>query len=138
MKQDLYLMIHICETWDNIALWQLVWVPSHIRIFCSYHIIIRTHKPRLKDKCLGNWIKVHIHSQSPFIQGWQITNWVLFSVRLALMKVASLFYYSAYFCYYSWALLYFLMLFIDPTVLFQLTFTFIYNTFSNKFLVSAK
>ena len=51
---------------------------------------------------------------------------------------ASLLCYSTYFCYYSWASLHFLILFMGPTVLFQLTFTFIYNTFSNKFLVSAK
>ena len=32
----------------------------------------------------------------------------------------------------------FLLLFMGLTVLFQLTFTFIYSTFSNKFSVSAK
>ena len=32
----------------------------------------------------------------------------------------------------------FLILFMGHTVLFQLTFTFIYNTSSNKFLVSTK
>ena len=32
----------------------------------------------------------------------------------------------------------FLLLFMDLTVLFQLTFTFIYNTFNKKFSVSAK
>ena len=37
----------------------------------------------------------------------------------------SLFYYSDYFCYYSWALLHFLILFMSLTILFQLTFTFI-------------
>ena len=41
---------------------------------------------------------------------------------------ASLFYYSAYFCYYSWVSLYFLVLFMGSTVLFQLIFTFIYST----------
>ena len=60
------------------------------------------------------------------------------SVRLALMKVTSLFYYSVYFFNYLWALLYYLILFICPIALFQLTFTFIYSTFSKKFLVSAK
>ena len=34
--------------------------------------------------------------------------------------------------------LYFLVLFIDFTVLFQLTFTFIYSIFSKKFVVSVK
>ena len=32
----------------------------------------------------------------------------------------------------------FLVLFMGLAVLFQLTFIFIYNTFSNKFLISAK
>ena len=31
---------------------------------------------------------------------------------------ANLFYYSAYFCYYSWVSLHFLVLFIGPTALF--------------------
>ena len=45
---------------------------------------------------------------------------------------------SAYFYYYSWAPLQFLLLFMSLTVLFQLTFTFIYITFDNKFSVLAK
>ena len=60
------------------------------------------------------------------------------SVRLVKIIFANLFYYSAYFCYYSWVSLHFLVLFIGPTILFQLTFTFIYNTYSKKFSVSAK
>ena len=51
---------------------------------------------------------------------------------------ASLFYYLVYFCYYSWVSLHFLVLFISLNVLFQLTFTFIYSTFSKKFSVSVK
>ena len=46
---------------------------------------------------------------------------------------ANLFYYSAYFSYYLWVSLHFLVLFIGLTVLFQLTFIFMYNTFSKKF-----
>ena len=49
-----------------------------------------------------------------------------------------LFYYLAYFCYYLWVLLYFLVLFMGPIVLFQLTFTFIYNTFSKKISIVIK
>ena len=49
-----------------------------------------------------------------------------------------LFYYSDYFCYYLWVSLHFLILFRGLIVLFQLTFTFIYSTFSNKFSVSAE
>ena len=44
------------------------------------------------------------------------------SVCLAKIIFANLFYYSVYFCYYSWALLYFLILFMGLTILFQLTF----------------
>ena len=62
----------------------------------------------------------------------------LLSVRLALIIFARLFYYSAYFYYYSWVSLHFLVLFMGLTVLFQLTFTFIYSTFSKKFSVSVK
>ena len=51
---------------------------------------------------------------------------------------ANLFYYSAYFYYYLWVLLHFLILFMGLTILFQLTFTFIYNTFNKKFSVSTK
>ena len=48
-------------------------------------------------------------------------------VRLDSLFFANLFYYSAYFCYYSWASLHFSILFIGPIVLFQLIFTFIYS-----------
>ena len=67
--------------------------------------------------------------------------WCVFgklSMRLGSNEKLKLFHQSAYFCYYSWAPLHFLVLFIGPIVLFQLTFTFIYSTFSNKFSVSAK
>ena len=50
----------------------------------------------------------------------------------------NLFYYSACFCYYSWVSLYFLVLFMGSTILFQLTFTFIYSTFNKKFSVLTK
>ena len=53
-----------------------------------------------------------------------------FSVFLAKIIFANLFYYLAHFFYYSWLSLHFLLLFINLTVLFQLIFTFIYNTFS--------
>ena len=59
-------------------------------------------------------------------------------VYLVKIIFANLFYYSAYFCYYLWVLLQFLILFIGLIVLFRLTFTFIYSIFSKKFSVSAK
>ena len=63
---------------------------------------------------------------------------VIFNVCLAKIIFANLFYYSAYFYYHLWASLHFFILFIGPTVLFQLIFTFIYSTFSKKFSVSIK
>ena len=50
----------------------------------------------------------------------------------------SLVYYLAYFCYYSQASLHFLVLFMDLTILFWLTFTFIYSIFNKKFSVLTK
>ena len=63
---------------------------------------------------------------------------MVLSLRLDANYKWKLFHYSAYFCYYSWVPLHFLVLFMSLTVLFQLTFTFIYSTFSNKFSVSTK
>ena len=60
------------------------------------------------------------------------------SICLAKIIFANLFYYSVYFYYYSWIPLHFFVLFMGLIVLFQLTFTFIYSTFSKKFSVSAK
>ena len=62
----------------------------------------------------------------------------IISVRLAKIIFANLFYYLTYFCYYSYISLYFLVLFISFTVLFQLTFTFIYSTFNKKISISVK
>ena len=61
---------------------------------------------------------------------------VRISLHFGTEKKWKLFQYLAYFCYYLWAPLHFLALFMDLTVLFQLTFTFIYSTFNNNFLVS--
>ena len=47
------------------------------------------------------------------------------SVHLGVDEKLKLFNYLAYFCYYLWASLHFLALFMGPIVLFQLTFTFI-------------
>ena len=69
---------------------------------------------------------------------WFANNFCALSVHLALALKASLFYYLAYFCYYLWTSLHFLVLFMSPTVLFQLTFTFIYSTFSKKLWVDPK
>ena len=47
-------------------------------------------------------------------------------------------YYSVYFYYYLWVSLYFLIQFMGPIVIFQLRFSFIYNTFGKKFSISVK
>ena len=60
------------------------------------------------------------------------------SVRLDWDYKSKLFHYSTYFCYYLWVSLHFLALFMGPTILLQLTFTFIYSIFSNNFSVSTK
>ena len=60
------------------------------------------------------------------------------SVCLASLFFANLFYYLAFFTIIHGSQLHFLVLFIGHTELFQLTFTFIYSTFSKKFSISAK
>ena len=62
----------------------------------------------------------------------------LLSVHLTKIIFANLFYCLAYFCYYLWVLLHFLVLFMGFTLLFQLLFIFIYSTFSKKFSISVK
>ena len=63
---------------------------------------------------------------------------VALNVHLGQDEKLKLFYCSVYFYYYLWVILHFLTLFIGSMVLFQLTFTFIYNTFSYYFSVLAK
>ena len=60
------------------------------------------------------------------------------SVRLGVGEKLKLFHYSTYFYYYSWVPLHFLAQFMSPTILFQLTFSFIYRIFNNNFLVLTK
>ena len=67
-----------------------------------------------------------------------VSLFMILNVCLASLFFANLFYYLVYFCYYLWVSLYFLVLFMGLTILFQLTFTFIYNTFSKKCSVLAK
>ena len=68
----------------------------------------------------------------------QMLNNLTLSVRLTWIIFINLFYYSIYFYYYSWVLLHFLVLFMGLTILFQLTFTFIYGIFNKKFSVLTK
>ena len=55
-----------------------------------------------------------------------------------MINFVNLYYYLAYFCCYSYVSLYFFVLFMSLTILFQLTFTFIYSTFCKKFSVLTK
>ena len=68
----------------------------------------------------------------------QVSLPVVIQTTFDTINFLSLFYYSVYFYYYLWILLYFLVLFMSYIVLFQLTFIFIYNTFSKKFSISTK
>ena len=68
-----------------------------------------------------------------FFQGRSILK-----LHLRQLILASLFYYLAYFCYYLWVSLHFLVLFMGFTILFQLTCNFIYSIFSKKFSISVK
>ena len=51
-----------------------------------------------------------------------------FSVYLVKIIFADLFYYSAYFYYYLWVLMHFLVLFIGLTILFHLPFNIFLGT----------
>ena len=83
---------------------------------------------------LGSWAFTRVLDapKRPNAQAWPL------SVSMASSFFANLFYYSAYFCYNLWVSLHFFVLFMSPTVLFQLIFTFIYSTFNKKFSVSTK
>ena len=112
----------IAKTLTRLLLW-----GQHICVFSVLwsnrisYVRTETHK----------WWKIYSTPKNHI--NWYLFPWYLFPilcVHLALMKVANLFYYSAYFYYYSWAPLHFLVLFMGLTILFQLTFIFIYSTFS--------
>ena len=88
--------------------WAIIWIK------------IKWNESRLEqiDRCLG-------------------TSTRTLSVHLDKDEKLKLFHYSTYFCYYLY-MLHFLALFMKPTVLFQLTLTFIYSTFSNNFSILTK
>ena len=94
-------------------------------------LFLRNTQMRLKEELQKRkWsIEVKINGKN---NEFKITydTFDILSVHLSWMKFVSLFYYSAYFCYYLWVTLHSLELFMALTILFQLTFTFIYSTFS--------
>ena len=59
-------------------------------------------------------------------------------LSLVCLKTLFFFNYLVYFCYYLLVSLQFFVLFVNPIVLFQLFFSFIYGNFSKKFSISAK
>ena len=111
-------------------------------------------------KVMNLWIKIIISDHSPNIENYStkefepicnfcfylpmngikkkiLSLWLLLGA-LKFFIFTNLFYYLTYFWYYSWLSLPFLVLFMGLTVLFLLTFTFIYSIFSKKFSVSVK
>ena len=82
----------------------------------------------------------HSNSKKKRFTAFPELHMLIFFIKLHLYSLffANLFYYSTYFYYYSWALLHLLVLFIGPAILFQPSFTFIYNIFSKKISVSHK
>ena len=66
-------------------------------------------------------------------QKLSLTNKLQISSHLAPNNLDSVFYYLFYFWYYLWALLLSLILFMNHTVLFQLTFIFIYELLVKDF-----
>ena len=82
----------------------------------------------------------HSNSKKKRFTAFPELHMLIFFIKLHLYSLffANLFYYSTYFYYYPWALLHLLVLFIGPAILFQPSFTFIYNIFSKKNLISAK
>ena len=108
---------------------------------CAIHIEKAVQPTPSKIHLLHAW-QCHCHHTTPIklrqsntmvvLRSWTLT------VRLAKIIFVNLFHYSVYFCYYSWVSLYFLVVFMNLIVLFQLTFTFIYSTFNKKFSVLVK
>ena len=102
-----------------------------------------TWVPAKMDK-LREWLNVHSVKGSHFnrrnvqLTQSKCTLNKLFKCPFDMINFANLFYYSAYFCYYSWVSLHFLVLFIGSSILLQLTFIFMYSTFNEKLSVSAK
>ena len=90
--------------------------------FPSSLLSIQPNKKK-KKKTLISFIFSHLFFIAPKIT---------LSVCLAKIKK------SFYFYYYLWVSLYFLVLLMSLTVLFQLTFTFIYSTFNKKFSILTK
>ena len=136
------------EIHKNIELWQFIILESfHLApniVLVNFCFFKSTVQIMFKYYNCENCVK-------PMIINWEKKNRTL-GAHLAKMMVMlrtlclcldtnekwKLFYYLAYFCYYSLASLHFFVQFMGLTVLFQLTFTFIYSTFSNKFSVSVK
>ena len=101
-------------------------------------IMICDEKYYIGDQVICTQITFHlawvcglwIINLSDFLMLWSTK--VLSSVCLVKIIFVNLFYYLIYFLYYLWVSLHFLVLFVSLTVLFQLTFTFIYSIFSKK------
>ena len=122
----------------------LIWLKGLHRELLQMHLILILNSPWFKFEylslgCLKQVFVSLLKHPHNVKRRWKRKFWWQQAiVCLAKIIFVNLFYYLAYFCYYSWVSLHFLILFVGFIVLFQLTFTFIYSTFSKKFSVSVK
>ena len=117
-------IVYFVENWKLKIIKNNFPATVHKWKYCSFALMHRSKKKKLKLKLTRG----RVDAQS---------KWYL-SIYLTKIIFINLFYYLVYFCYYLWVSLHFLVLFIGHTILFQLTFTFIYNIFSKKFSILAK
>ena len=116
----------------NVLNGSLAQLMIKIFIFCTY-VVNKSREGSfisLSQLCYF-YIFQSIHISVMTITLFQVAFGIDFKIQI--FSLFSLFcYYSIFFCYYSQIPLYFLVLFIDLNVLFQLHFSSIYNTFSKK------
>ena len=92
-------------------------------------------KGKIKNDFLcHNELYCHIRLQKKKKKG----SWVIFSVCLVLASNVSFFLLFSLFLLLFMVSLHFLVLFMNLIILFQILFSFIYNNFNKKFLVSSK
>ena len=146
--------VHRCSYYKSPRVFGVAWgykllvsldttkIQTHLRlrfkqwVLCTVH---GTYKYLFPLKQLQNWVSWH------YSHIWKWFCYNVFSFQFSIISdiqthpiFGNLFYYLTYFCYYSWVPLHFLVLFMGSTVLFQLTFSFIYSIFNKKFSILAK
>ena len=116
-----YFSLNFLTIWRDFFFFFWVNEDNNSHQFSIFFVFYPTKQE--KTKALISFIFSHLFFIAPKIT---------LSVCLAKIKK------PIYFYYYLWVSLYFLVLLMSLTVLFQLTFTFIYSTFSKKFSILAK